>query len=395
MINYIIMEPILLGMQNFGILRQFYYPFISSILDYINHWETVQDIIPPDKIESISAYNVDNSDQVNLQWLPVFDTNFKSFQVQADFDTNYNNPITFDLDNYPDLQYMRGNEQLLDGLGNAQEWWLKIRAVDYFENVGEWSESVTNRLPGHGVPDTLVSFENDILLSSIVGEDLDFDSYLIDTIQTFPGDNPTLALFGNTWKSININPLPLDSVTILQLFAKIDSVSEIQAIGFSDGSHELRYALFGSEGLDIEQWIPVYQGVNPIGEWASYRLPLGNDWLAWHDSLSIINEVYFINDNDNQQNGSGNINFSMIRDITPDLPIPPKVSISFEQINSRNEQDIQLVSIAFSSTVQDTDSHSFSYFWEFGDGITSELPNPIHDYTIEDSHNYSVHTCCH
>ena len=160
-------------------------------------------------------------------------------------------------------------------------------------------------------------------------------------------------------------------------------------------SHELRYALFGSEGLNIEQWIPVYQGVNPIGEWASYRLPLGNDWLAWHDTLSTINEVYFINDNDNQQNGSGNINFSMIRDITPDLPIPPKVSISFEQINSRNEQDIQLVSIAFSSTVQDTDSYSFSYFWEFGDGITSELPNPIHDYTIEDSHNYSVHTCCH
>ena len=67
---------------------------------------------------------------------------------------------------------------------------MKIRAVDYFENVGEWSESVTNRLPGHGVPDTLVSFENDILFSSIVGEDLDVDSYLIDTIQTFPGDNP-------------------------------------------------------------------------------------------------------------------------------------------------------------------------------------------------------------
>ena len=189
---------------------------------------------------------------------------------------------------------------------------------------------------------------------------------------------------------ININSFPLDSVTILQLFVKIDSVSDIQAIGFSDGLHELRYALYGSEGLNIEQWIPVYQGVNPIGEWASYRLPLGNDWLAWHDTLSTINKVYFINDNDNHQNGSGNINFSMIRDITPDLPIPPKVSIVFEQINSRNEQDIQSVSIAFSSTVQDTDSHSFSYFWEFGDGITSELPNPIHDYTIEDSHNYSV-----
>ena len=378
------------GVQNFGILRQFYYPFISAVLNYLNHWETVQDIIPPEKIESISAYNVDNSDQVSLQWLPVFDTNFKSFQIQADFDTNYNSPITYDLNNYPNLQYMRGNEQLLDGLSNAHEWWLKIRAVDYFENVGEWSEPVTNRLPGHGVPDTLISFKNDIMFSSIDGEDQDSDSYLIDTIQTYPGNSPTLALFGNTWKSININSFPLDSATILQIFAKIDSTSEIQAIGFSNGVHELRYVLFGSEGLNIEQWITVYQGVNTIGEWASYRLPIGNDWLAWHDTLSSINEVHFINDNDDQQNGSGNISFSMIRDITPDLPIPPKVSISYEQINSRNEQDMQLVSIAFSSTVQDTDSYSFSYFWEFGDGITSELPNPVHDFTIEDNHNYSV-----
>ena len=49
-----------------------------------------------------------------------------------------------------------------------------------------------------------------------------------------------------------------------------------------------------------------------------------------------------------------------------------------------------MVSIAFFSTIQDTDSYSFSYLWEFGDGVTSELPDPVHDYTIEDNHNYSV-----
>ena len=27
---------------------------------------------------------------------------------------------------------------------------------------------------------------------------------------------------------------------------------------------------------------------------------------------------------------------------------------------------------------------------EFGDGASSQLPNPIHDYAIEDDHNYSV-----
>ncbi|GIR29790.1 MAG: hypothetical protein CM15mP44_0730 [Candidatus Neomarinimicrobiota bacterium] len=57
---------------------------------------------------------------------------------------------------------MREDEQFLNGLSNTQEWWLKARAVDYFNNIGEWSESVTNRLPGHGLPDTLVSFNDNI-----------------------------------------------------------------------------------------------------------------------------------------------------------------------------------------------------------------------------------------
>ena len=378
------------GIQNFQMLLEFYDPFVTAVLDYLNNWETVQDMTEPSRIESISAYNVDNSDQVYLNWSPVFDTNFKSYQIQADLDTFYNNPFLFDLADYNRLQYMREDEQFLNGLNNTQEWWLQIRAVDYFSNVGEWSESVTNRLPGHGLPDTLVSFNDNISISSIIGEDQDIDDFFIDTNQTIPGSSPTLSLFGNTWKSISIEPFSLDSGTTLQVFAKVDSLSEIQAIGFSNGIDHIRYALFGSEILNIEHWIPVYQGVNPIGEWASYRLPIGDDWLAWYDSLSILSEIHFINDHDNTQNTPGNINFSMVRDITPDLPIAPKVSFHYEQIETRNEQESQIVSISFSSTVQDTDSYSFSYFWEFGDGATSQLPNPIHDYIIEDDHNYSV-----
>ena len=378
------------GIQNFQMLLEFYEPFINAVLEYLNNWETVPDTIQPNRIESITAYNVDNSDQVYINWPPVFDTNFKSYQIYADLDTFYNNPIIFDYADYNRLQYMREDEQFLNGLSNTQEWWLKARAVDYFNNIGEWSESVTNRLPGHGLPDTLVSFNDNISISSIIGEDQDINNFFIDTNQTFPGNSPTLSLFGNTWKSISIEPFSLDSGTTLQVFAKIDSLSEIQAIGFSNGTNHLRYALFGSEVLNIENWIPVYQGVNPIGEWASYRLPIGDDWLAWYDSLSILNEIQFINDHDNAESEPGNISYSMVRDITPDLPIPPKVSIHYEQIETRNEQESQIVSISFSSTVQDTDSYSFSYFWEFGDGATSQLPNPIHDYIIEDDHNYSV-----
>ena len=147
-----------------------------------------------------------------------------------------------------------------------------------------------------------------------------------------------------------------DSGTIIQVFSKIDSISEIQGIGFSNGENSIRYSFSGYETLDIEEWIPVYQGVGQIGSWHSYRIPIGDDWLAWYDSLSVLNEVHFINDHDDTSSAPGNVYFSMVRDITPDLPIDPSVSIEFDLTNFRNERDNQIVTAPFYSTIQDTDS---------------------------------------
>ena len=144
------------------------------------------------------------------------------------------------------------------------------------------------------------------------------------------------------------------------------------------------------ETLDIEEWIPVYQGVGQIGSWHSYRIPIGDDWLAWYDSLSVLNEVHFINDHDDTSSAPGSVYFSMVRDITPDLPIEPSVSIEFDLTNFRNERDDQIVTASFYSTIQDTDSYAFSYNWEFGDGESSDEANPVHDYIIEDDHDYTV-----
>ena len=168
----------------------------------------------------------------------------------------------------------------------------------------------------------------------------------------------------------------LDSSTVLQVFAKVDSISEIQGIGFSNNENEIKYSFSGSETLNIEEWIPVYQGAYQQGAWFSYRLPIGSDWLAWYDTLSTINQINFINDHDDTVSNPGNIYFSMIRDITLDLPIPPLVSIDYTYDNIRNERDFELVTVLFESSVQDTDSYSFSYHWDFGDGQTSNEPNP-------------------
>ena len=144
--------------------------------------------------------------------------------------------------------------------------------------------------------------------------------------------------------------------------------------------------LFGNEQLDIEEWIPVYQGQNNLGEWHSYELPIGNDWLAWHDSLSNLLDILFINSS-NGSSPTGNIFFSLVRDITNDLNIPPSVSIEYEtDIQSRR----QIASVQFNSIVSDTDSYSFNYLWDFGDGNYSGLVNPNHDYSILYNYNYKV-----
>ena len=378
------------GIQNFTQIREYYQPFIHGLNSYLTHWETVSDQGAPDSIEFITAYNVDNSDEVYMSWAPVYDTNFKTFQIQADTDTLFNDPILFDLEDYDILQYMRLDHQTLSGLSNTEPWWFQIRGIDHFNNAGPWSESVSNILPGHSSPDTILYFSDGIALEGIINEDIDQDSFAIDYTNTFPGNSPTLEIYGNCWKSLQIDPFMPDSGTILQVFAKIDSISEIQGIGFSNGENSIRYSFSGYETLDIEEWIPVYQGVGQIGSWHSYRIPIGDDWLAWYDSLSVLNEVHFINDHDDTNSAPGSVYFSMVRDITPDLPIDPSVSIEFDLTNFRNERDDQIVTASFYSTIQDTDSYAFSYNWEFGDGESSDEANPVHDYIIEDDHDYTV-----
>ena len=378
------------GVHNFTIIRDYYQPFIQAVETYLTHWETVPDLTPPDSINYLMAYNVENIERVYLTWLPEYDTNFKTVEIQLDLDSiSINSPI-LDFNDYSSLQYMRLNNQTILGVNNSEPWFFRIRARDYFDNVGPWSVTVSNILPGHSPPDTLLMFNENTIIESILDEDIDVDDYSIDTTTALPGTSPSLALFGNTWKLVQIDSFLPDSTTILQVFARVDSLSEIQAIGFSDGNHTLRYSIAGSEMLDIEEWIPVYQGTGETRIWKPYELPIGDDWVAWYDSLSAITEIQFINDNDDTSRAPGSIHFSMILDLSPDLPIPPTVYIDYSLGEIRLENNQEMVAASFTSTVVDSDSYNFTFQWEFGDGNSSNEIHPSHDYVVEDDHDYTV-----
>ncbi len=377
------------GNNNFSIIKEYYSPFIQGVKNYLNHWENIIDITPPDTIKMFWASNSEIVNEINLSWEPEYDSNFKSYEIQFD---NVNNELTnqseiINFINYPDLQYMRKNSYTINNINNTENWNFRIRAIDHFENTSDWSEIVSNLLPGHSPPDTILNFNNpDLIINSLEQDDINDNNFEVDSTTLMPGNSFTLSLFGHNWKSIPIDSFLIDSNTVLQIFSKVDSLSKIQAIGFSDGSKSIKYSLYGNEQLDIEEWITVYQGQNNLGNWHSYNFPLGDDWLAWYDSLSTLTEIYFINDNNNSFE-KGNIHFSMIRNITNDLHISPSVTIDFEtNINHTR----QIASVQFNSNVNDTDSYSFLYLWDFGDGNYSQLENPIHEYSTLYDFEYTI-----
>ena len=178
---------------------------------------------------------------------------------------------------------MRKNGHTITDIDNTDIWSFRIRAVDHFDNTGPWSNITSNLLPGHSPPDTILEFSNLELNINSLEQDESENNYQIDTTVLMPGNSPTLLLYGNNWKSINIDSFVIDSNTVLQVFCKIDSISEIQGIGFSDGIKSIKYALSGTESLDIEDWITVYQGQNNTGGWFPYNFPIGDDWIAWYE----------------------------------------------------------------------------------------------------------------
>ena len=109
------------------------------------------------------ASNSDSVNQINLFWNPVYDSNFKSYEIQLDLATNGltdQSPI-INFFNDPILQDMRKNNFSIENINNTETWLFRIRAIDYFNNIGTWSTEVSNLLPGHSPPITILDF-NDV-----------------------------------------------------------------------------------------------------------------------------------------------------------------------------------------------------------------------------------------
>jgi poly-gamma-glutamate capsule biosynthesis protein CapA/YwtB (metallophosphatase superfamily) len=226
-------------------------------------------------------------------------------------------------------------------------------------------------------------------LLSYPGQDSQPDAWELDSVITYNNSPYSLKLYGNTWKLEMIEPIILDTGDVWQVAAFIEDLGEIQGFGVSDSAHTLLYSFAGTQEVNIDYWVTVYQGAFPNYTWNIYQLPVGEDWLAWYGYLPEVTGIVFVNDRDIDPEAV--VYFDHIIDITTDLPIAPQVEIEYSigEIYE-NVSGTRFVDVQFYSTVIDPDSWYHDYFWYFGDDSTSTQQNPFHTYVVLDDHEYTV-----
>ncbi len=231
--------------------------------------------------------------------------------------------------------------------------------------------------------------DGEVELGSYAEQDLDPDSWLLDAEVTYDGSPYSLKLFGNTWKTEEIEPVTLDFGDVWEIAAYTQGSPEIHGFGIMDGSHVLFYSFAGTQQLDIEEWVTVYQGAFEQDQWNVFPLPVTDDWLAFFGYLPEITGLVFVNDNDGGEPGIAY--FDLIVDITDDLPVAPEVEIGLSVGKIRTSpQGMRHVDVQFSGIVHDPDSESHEFYWDFGDDSTSTEQNPMHTYLVLDDHAYTV-----
>ncbi len=238
--------------------------------------------------------------------------------------------------------------------------------------------------------DVIEDFDTGVVdLISWADEDIQPEAWYLDSSITHNSSAYSLCLSGNTWKQQIINPVPIDSGAVFQVSARTQSGSKFQGIGFNDGTNTLFYSLSGTTVMNIEVWIPVYQGAFSNNTWNDYMLPIADDWWSFFDYLPVITSIIYVNDLDGVSARS--IWFDSIYNISSDIPLSPDVIIEHSiTTSSRNDDLRRVVGVQFYSIIDDPGSSVHSYEWDFGDTTTSDIANPYHVFTATDDRPWRV-----
>ena len=244
---------------------------------------------------------------------------------------------------------------------------------------------------GAGPPRAVIieDFETSVDLSSYSDQDLQPDAWSL-TGDAYHGQQ-ALRLDGNTWKQQILDaPVAVTDTTLWRIAVRADRLGEIQAFGVGDGDQSLFYTFWGEQLQPQTNWWTVYQGAYPPAEWRTFLLPIGEDWrTTFGASLDAVTRLVYVNDADSGQPGI--TLFDAIADVTADQPHAPRCRIlASVQRTQKAVGGLLAVDVQFLAKVQDADSDTFAYRWDFGDGATSDLAEPFHSFLVQADHPWTV-----
>jgi len=223
------------------------------------------------------------------------------------------------------------------------------------------------------------------LTSYSAAQDREPNSWSVQATTTFNNSDYALQVYGNTWKVQSVSPFTAAENTMFGIAVDTyhsgsSAGSEICAFGVGDGSHELFYNFRGTDLTDSINWRNTYFCVGNENTWQFFYLPIGVDWFNAYGYYPVLNRFIYLNDEDNWASNGG-IYFDYICDITGDMPIAPELTVDFEMIYTYETP--AGMTFQFTAEAEDPDSDTLFYLWEFGEGWSSELQNPIFTFPAE------------
>lgn len=227
-----------------------------------------------------------------------------------------------------------------------------------------------------------------VTLGDYPGQNQQPDHWEVTSGNTYEGAY-ALRIYGNCWKTQEIDPYAIDSATVWQVAVYVENKGEMSAFGVGDGVNELFYVVAGTELPADPKWWTVYQGAFPLYEWYVYHLPVGEDWLATYGYDPVVSRLIYVNDDDAGQDVV--TLFDAIVDITEDLPVAPIASATYTVRKLKKiARDLYRADVQFYGGVVDPDSESHEFFWDFGDSVFSTEQNPSHQFLVHADYTYTV-----